>query len=240
MQTSEQAALISAVLVNPMDLLTLSLDPFCEHLFVFCNRKRDQVKIKYWGRNGFRLWQKRLEKARFKWPRKGADEVLQTDGYNAVVQSNDLIHLGCMAHARRKFSDALKAQGKKKQVGRAYKGLSLIQKLYRVEKQVKTYTPGARLTYREELAQPILEEIWTSLDKSLPQVPPEIATGRALNYLHNEWDKLIVYLEDGRLEIDNNGDENAIRPYGHSLLAGRIFCSAGLLKGPRPAPIFTR
>ena len=48
----------------------LQLDPFSEQLFVFCNRKRDKVKILYWERNGFCLWQKRLKRARFKWPRK--------------------------------------------------------------------------------------------------------------------------------------------------------------------------
>jgi len=44
-------------------------------------------------------------------------------------------------------------------------------------------------------------------------VPPTSATGKALNYLHNESDKLIRYLDDGRLDIDNNGAENAIRPF---------------------------
>jgi transposase len=47
----------------------------------------------------------------------------------------------------------------------------------------------------------------------LLQVPPASTTGKALNYLHNEWDKLIHYLDDGRLEIDNNAAENAIRPF---------------------------
>ena len=51
------------------------------------------------------------------------------------------------------------------------------------------------------------------LDEALLQVPPTSTTGKALNYLHREWPKLIVYLEDGRLEIDNNGAENAIRPF---------------------------
>ena len=51
------------------------------------------------------------------------------------------------------------------------------------------------------------------LDESLPRVPPASATGKALNYLRNEWDRLIRYLDDGRIEIDNNGAENAIRPF---------------------------
>ncbi len=51
------------------------------------------------------------------------------------------------------------------------------------------------------------------LDQALPQVPPTSATGKALHYLHNEWPRLIGYLDDGRLEIDNNAAENAIRPF---------------------------
>ena len=51
------------------------------------------------------------------------------------------------------------------------------------------------------------------LDETVAQVPPTSATGKALNYLRSEWDKLIRYLDDGRLEIDNNGAENAIRPF---------------------------
>ena len=47
----------------------------------------------------------------------------------------------------------------------------------------------------------------------LPEVPPQSATGKALYYLHNEWSKLTGYLNDGRLEIDNNRAENAIRPF---------------------------
>jgi len=60
--------------------VVLQHDPFSAQLFVFCNRNRDKVKILYWERNGFCLWQKRLEKARFKWPRKAEGEVVTLTG----------------------------------------------------------------------------------------------------------------------------------------------------------------
>ena len=146
----------------------------------------------------------------------GFKGYLQTDGYdgyNAVVAVNDLTHIGCMAHARRKFSEAVKAQGKKKQQGKAHHGLALIQKLYRIEKQTRKLTSEERHTHRQRHAGPILDELRAWLDEALLQVPPTSTTGKALNYLHNEWDKLIRYLDDGRLAIDNNGAENAIRPF---------------------------
>jgi transposase len=141
---------------------------------------------------------------------------LQTDGYdgyNAVVNSNDIVHVGCMAHARRKFSEADKARGKKKKNGKAHRGLALIQKLYQVEKQCRALSAEERYTYRRQHAQPVLAKLRAWLDETLPQVPPTSTTGKALNYLHNEWDKLIRYLDDGRLAIDNNGAENTIRPF---------------------------
>jgi transposase len=124
-----------------------------------------------------------------------------------------LTPVGCMAHARRRFSDAVKAQGKNKQRGKAHRGLALIQKLYRIEKQVRKLKPGPRHSHRQRHARPVLDELRTWLDVALPQVPPTSMTGKALNYLHNEWDKLVRYLDDGRLEIDNNAAENAIRPF---------------------------
>ena len=146
----------------------------------------------------------------------GYKGYLQSDGYgsyNAVVAANGLKPLGCMAHARRRFDEAVKAQGKNKRRGKAWHGLALIQKLYRVEKLARPMTPEKRYRLRLEQAQPIFDEMRTWLEMTLPQVPPKNATGKALHYLHSQWDKLTRYLDDGRLEIDNNLCENAIRPF---------------------------
>ena len=146
----------------------------------------------------------------------GFTGYLQTDGYdgyNAVIAKNKLMHVGCIAHARRKFSEAVNAQGKKKKRGKAHRGLALIQKLYRVEKQARKLDAEDRHACRQQQARPVLDELRAWLDEALLQVPPTSATGKALNYLNREWRKLIRYLDDGRLEIDNNGAENAIRPF---------------------------
>lgn len=73
--------------------------------------------------------------------------------------------------------------------------------------------PQARHDLRQKQVRPILDEIRIWLDESLPLVPPTSVTGRALSYLNKEWGKLIGYLNDGRLEIDNNGAENAMQPF---------------------------
>ena len=58
----------------------LELDPFSSHLFAFCNRRRDHVRVLYWERNGFAMWQKKLEKDRFPWPREIGPGVVQLSG----------------------------------------------------------------------------------------------------------------------------------------------------------------
>ena len=146
----------------------------------------------------------------------GFKGYLQTDGYdgyNAVVAANGLIHVGCMAHARRRFSDAVKAQGRSKKRGKAHRGLTLIRNLYRIERQARKLTAQERYARRQKRSKPIMADIRKWLDDVLPQIAPSSATGGALSYLNNEWEHLIRYLDDGRLEIDNNGAENAIRPF---------------------------
>ena len=149
----------------------------------------------------------------------GYQGVVQVDGfeaYEAVASPQSGITLaGCWAHVRRKFDEALKAQGKKTNVktGKAMMELSYIRKLYRIEKALKGHSPEQRYHAREQQAKPIVQQLRDWLDKSLHEVPPGTLTGKALHYLHNQWDKLVRYLADGRLRMDNNLTENAIRPF---------------------------
>ena len=109
-----------------------------------------------------------------------------------------------MAHARRRFSDAVKAQGKNKKRGRAHRGLTLVQRLYRVEKQARNLEPEKRHAHRDRYARPILDEMRTWLDQVLPQVPPTSATGKALHYLH------MAVEEDIFFDEINNGLDDRI------------------------------
>ena len=142
--------------------------------------------------------------------------ILQTDGYAAyceAVRVYGLTHAGCLAHARRKFDEVIKAQGRHPKKGLAEEALAQIQKLYAVEKAARTMTPEDRQRHRETHARPLWETLHTWLSLHRTGVPPQSALGKALGYLHNEWDKLVVYLTDGRIEIDNNKTENALRPF---------------------------
>lgn len=148
----------------------------------------------------------------------GFNGTIQTDGYagyNAVVEQNKLTHLGCWAHARRKFTEAVKAQGKgkNKKTGKAQRGLAFIQKLYKIEKTLLGLSAEDRLTERQQQSQPLLKKLKHWLDESITTVPPQSAVGKALHYLNNEWDKLVRYTKDGRYLMDNNLAENAIRPF---------------------------
>jgi len=148
----------------------------------------------------------------------GFQGILQTDGYvgyPGVCIKHGLRHAGCWAHARRKFDEALKAQKPKgtSKAGKASKALLTIQKLYLIEKEIKGLPAELKLQIRQNKTVPILKTMKEWLDTSLTQVNPSGLTGKALSYLSNQWPTLIMYCEDGRLDIDNNAVERAIRPF---------------------------
>jgi transposase len=134
------------------------------------------------------------------------------EGYERACAQYSITRLGCWAHARRKLVDAQKLQ-KKGKTGKADQGLAFIQKLYAIETKLKTEPPDERYDIRQQQAKPITDKLRQWLEKSLPTVPPQTAIGKALHYLHNQWDRLVRYLDDGAYPIDNNRAENAIRPF---------------------------
>ena len=139
----------------------------------------------------------------------GFDGYLQVDGY-AGYEQTDATLVGCMAHARRYFMDAKKAQPKGKN-GKADMALSYFQKLYAIETKFKTKTIDEKYQARKTQAKPILEKLYHWLTKQ--NIVPKSALGKAIKYCINQWAKLIRYLEDGQLNIDNNRAERAVKPF---------------------------
>ena len=137
---------------------------------------------------------------------------LQVDGY-AGYEQTDATLAGCWSHARRKFVEAKKAQAAGK-TGKADWALNHIQKLYAIESGLKKgRSPEEKRQQRAARAKPLLDQFKTWLDKSSLQVPPKSAVGKAIAYSLNQWTKLIRYVEDGHLNIDNNRAERAIKPF---------------------------
>jgi len=145
----------------------------------------------------------------------GFEGVLMSDGYAAykkVAQDNEITHLCCWAHARRKFMEAKKAQPKGK-TGKADKAINLIAKLYAVEKRCKTSSTDERKAAREVDSVAELRSLKTWLDKTQRQVPPTNVLGKAIAYTLKYWPELTKYTGNGAWPIDNNVAENAIRPF---------------------------
>lgn len=135
------------------------------------------------------------------------------DGYNAVVNQSQLIHLGCWAHVVRKFQDVLKAQKHAKGTDKATIALTFIKKLYAIERELADASVEHRHEQRQQRSLPIVNELRLWLDNVLSQIPPQSTLGKAIYYLHREWPKLIRCFDDGRYSLDNNPVENAIRPF---------------------------
>ena len=142
--------------------------------------------------------------------------TIQCDGYVAyrafANRRGQTIELaGCWAHVRRKFHEALEASPRL-----ASWLLGQIQQLYRVETNLRTHQAGPRLraAVRASESRPVVKRIERALLKlkaSKRQLPQSLL-GTAIDYALGQWRTLEIYLADGRVEIDNNLVENAIRP----------------------------
>lgn len=146
----------------------------------------------------------------------GYSGYLQTDGYKGyetALKGNDkIIHVGCLAHARRKFVDAGKAS---KKSGSAQVAVSKIQKIYLLERTLRERELSEQefLTIRKDKMQPLLNDFKAWLDKKEPNVRPTSATGKAIAYTLGQWEKICRFIDSPHLTPDNNAAERAIKPF---------------------------
>lgn len=142
--------------------------------------------------------------------------ILMSDGYTAWRTLAGATHIGCMAHSRRRFIDALKTR--KKGGGPPEQALKFFEQLYRIESQAKNEKPEVGETqadcirrFRQQHSVPILIALKAWLDDIAPKVLPDSKIGDAVSYTLNQWEYLTRYTEDGRMSIDNNLLERDIR-----------------------------
>ncbi len=134
-------------------------------------------------------------------------------GYHKLQSQGAITGALCMAHARRKLFEAHKLNGS--QI--AGEAVTLIAKLYEIEREARELDPQARLLLRQSRAKPIADALHTWLIAQRQALAKADITAKAIDYSLSNWRGLTRYLDDGNVPIDNNAAENAIRP----LVVGR-------------------
>jgi transposase len=157
---------------------------------------------------------------------KGFKGYLHADGYAGYNAIPDVTLCGCWAHFRRKADETLKGLPVKlrRSGSKAQELLDRINRLFAIERELKQSTPEERLNARNIKSRPVVEELRKWLDDIAPEVLPKSLFGTAVHYGRQQWPKLVRFLEDGRIEIDNNRAERSIKPF----VIGRknwLFCN---------------
>lgn len=137
--------------------------------------------------------------------------VLQVDGYagfERLTRGGDIVLAACWAHARRKFYDVHQATGSPI----AAEALRRIGELYAVEKQIRGQGANDRRFERDIYSKPLIIAMKPWLESQLARVPPRSALAEAIRYALARWPALCRFLDDGRVELDTNAVERAIRP----------------------------
>jgi len=146
----------------------------------------------------------------------GYEGIIVTDGYsgyNKLGNKEKVLHAGCWAHVRRKFFEA--STNGKDNKSFANTVLSMIKNLYEVESEIreKGYSEVEIQELRDSRSRPVVMKIGELLNKHKNNIAPKSLTGKAISYTLGIWPKLLLYLDNGIIPIDNNLVENAIRPF---------------------------
>lgn len=162
---------------------------------------------------------------------------LQADaygGFDVLYEDGTIVEVGCNAHARRKFFDALKTSPKE-----ASWALATYRELFKIEGEIKAledFTPEERHAIRQERSKPIVDSFYAWLDElnDSGTVIPRTPLADAVRYARNHREALCRFLEDGRLEFDNNRSERALRKVA---LGRNNWLFAGSAKGAHRAAV---
>jgi transposase len=138
---------------------------------------------------------------------------LQSDGYTGYEQfsaNEGIVRLACMAHARRKFDEALSNDRV-----RSLHALAMMQRLYRLEHLMRLFNIDneGKKKMRQRIAVPLLNKMFDWMQDEFLKVTPTSTIGAAFNYALNRKEEFIEYTKQGHLQIDNNLVENKIRPF---------------------------
>lgn len=140
--------------------------------------------------------------------------VLVCDGFKGYNRIPGVTLAGCWSHARRKFEAIIKELSPEaRSTSKAQEVFDLINSMFAIERRIKKLLPDSILTVRQAETKPIIDDIKKWLHRHKPLVPPETGLGKAISYTLNEWDKLVRFLDDGQVPIDNNEDERQIRHF---------------------------
>lgn len=170
-----------------------------------------------------------------RWPREFLDGYrgyLQADayrGYDQLFEDGRVIEVACWAHGRRRFYEAQATD-----TLRSHVALAFIHLLYEVEDAARPLGHEERQRLREERSRPLLVKFEAWLGQQAPAVLPKSPIGEAITYARNQWTALTRYIEDGRLEIDNNAAERALRAV---VLGRKNYLFAGSDGGGRSAAV---
>ncbi|PRR78248.1 IS66 family transposase [Clostridium luticellarii] len=167
--------------------------------------------------------------------------VLQTDGYQGYNSVENVKHIYCLAHIRRKYFEIVsKLEGEALKNSRAVIGFNFCEQLYKIEKELKEKYEGdddyykKRHEIRLEKSAPIIEEFIKYVDIELNNALPRSPLGQALEYSKKLLPTFRTFLTDGSLEIDNNGAERAIKPF---VLGRKNWLMCNTPKGARSSAV---
>jgi transposase len=167
----------------------------------------------------------------------GFKGYLHVDGYSGYekLPSSEVKLVGCWAHARRKFEEALQVLPADARAGSAaQEGLNFCNRLFAIERYLKDAAPEERYTVRLARSKPILQAFRAWLEVQAGAALTKSTLGEAITYCRNQWPKLIRFLEDGRLSLDNNASERTVKTF---VIGRKNWLFANTPKGARASAI---